>query len=296
MTEHVVTLEFLRRRPLPLHTGEVDKDARGRVIAVGGNRETPGAVLLAGVSALRAGAGKLQIATCGSTSVALSIAIPEARVLGLSENENGEIDPGNADKLAEHIRGADALVLGPGMIDEEAAGLLAARLLSSLEGPNFVIDAGAMTGLRNHPDWLGKQAGRVVFTPHAGEMATFLGIERTAVLAEPAAVARRAAADTQSLVVMKGSRTYIASPQGEVWACQQGNIGLATSGSGDTLAGIIGGLLARGASPLLAAQWGVYMHGEAGERLKQRHGLLGYLAGEIPAHIPEIMRDIGDPE
>ncbi|HEY0034423.1 MAG TPA: NAD(P)H-hydrate dehydratase, partial [Devosia sp.] len=95
-----------------------------------------------------------------------------------------------------------------------------------------------------------------------------------------------------AVVVMKGGQTHIASPQGEVWSSSHGNVGLATSGSGDTLAGIIAGLLARGASPLLAAQWGVFVHAEAGERLKREHGLLGYLAREIPAKVPAILQDL----
>ena len=123
-------------------------------------------------------------------------------------------------------------------------------------------------------------------------MATFLDIDRKHILKDPVAAARQAAAITGSVVVMKGGQTHIASPQGEVWHCDHGNIGLATSGSGDCLAGIIIGLLARGVAPLLAAQWGVFMHGEAGSRLMQEVGPLGYLAREIPGKIPSIMRDL----
>ncbi|WP_172123124.1 MULTISPECIES: NAD(P)H-hydrate dehydratase [unclassified Devosia] len=292
MSEHSITREFLLENPLPLPQGEVDKDARGRVMAVGGHREVPGAVLLSGEAALRAGAGKLAIATVRSSALALGLAIPEARVLGLSETTTGEIEAANAAAIAAAIHDDDAVLLGPGMLDDEVAGELAASLLSSLHGRSFVLDAAALTGLRTRLEHMKEHAGRIVITPHAGEMATFLDIHIREVAADPAAAARRAAAATGAVVVMKGSHTRIASPQGEIWEARQGNVGLATSGSGDTLAGIIAGLLARGASPLLAAQWGVFMHGEAGERLKQVHGLLGYLAREIPAQIPAIMRDL----
>lgn len=289
MTEHSITREFLLKHPLPMPQGETDKDSRGRVIVVGGNREVPGAVLLAGVSALRAGAGKVQIATVQSTAVALAVAMPEARVLGLSETPVGDIEPDNSEAILSCIQDEDAVVLGPGMMDDEAAGELAVALLSALDGPTFVIDAAALTGLRNSLASLKRHAGRVVITPHAGEMATFLGISKAAVMADPIEAARRAASASGAVVIMKGSCTHIASPQGEIWECRHGNVGLATSGSGDTLAGVIVGLLARGAHPLLAAQWAVYMHGEAGERLKADHGLLGYLAREIPSQIPKIM-------
>ena len=292
MTGHSVTRAFLAQHPLPMPEGEVDKDARGRVMVVGGNREVPGAVLLAGISALRAGAGKLQIATAASCAVALAVAVPEARVTGLVENAAGDIDPANAQSILDCIQPHDAVVLGPGMLDDHAAGQLAASLLTSLDGPTFVVDAAALTGMRHHLDQLKKHAGRTVMTPHAGEMATFLDMDRDAVMTDPIGAARRAAAGSGAVVVMKGSCTYIASPQGEVWASQHGNAGLATSGSGDTLAGIVAGLLARGAPPVLAAQWAVFIHGEAGDRLKQTYGILGYLAREIPGYIPRIMADL----
>ena len=292
MTGHSVTRAFLAQHPLPMPEGEVDKDARGRVMVVGGNREVPGAVLLAGISALRAGAGKLQIATAASCAVALAVAVPEARVTGLVENAAGDIDPANAQAILDCIQPHDAVVLGPGMLDDHAAGQLAASLLTSLDGPTFVVDAAALTGMRHHLDQLKKHAGRTVMTPHAGEMATFLDMDRDAVMTDPIGAARRAAAGSGAVVIMKGSCTYIASSQGEVWASQHGNAGLATSGSGDTLAGIVAGLLARGAPPVLAAQWAVFIHGEAGDRLKQTYGILGYLAREIPGYIPRIMADL----
>jgi ADP-dependent NAD(P)H-hydrate dehydratase len=292
MTDHAITREFLAAHPLPLPQGEVDKDARGRVTIVGGNKEVPGAVLLASEAALRAGAGKVQIATVLSTSMGLAIAMPEARVVGLSETSSGDIEPSNAGKVASSIQSTEAVLIGPGMLDDVAAGELTTALLSSLDGQSFVLDAAALTGLRSFPEALKSHAGRTVLTPHAGEMATFLDIDRNDILKDPVAAARQAAAITGSVVVMKGSQTHIASPQGEIWHCDHGNIGLATSGSGDCLAGIIIGLLARGVAPLLAAQWGVFMHGEAGARLMLEFGPLGYLAREIPGKIPTIMRDL----
>jgi ADP-dependent NAD(P)H-hydrate dehydratase len=293
MTDYEVDAQFLKANPLPLPEGETDKDARGRVMVVGGHREVPGAVLLAGVSALRAGAGKVQIATVESAAMGLGLAIPEARVTGLPETGSGDIGPENAALIASMIQDEDAVLLGPGMLDDSAAGDLAETLLQALDGPRLVLDAAGLTGLRQKRELMQKHAGRSVITPHAGEMATLLGIERDVVMADPLAAANRAAAETGMVVVMKGSCTHIVDPEGHTSLCRHGNVGLATSGSGDTLAGIIAGLLARGASPLLAAQWGVYLHAEAGMRLKARFGLLGYLAREIPAEIPGILRDLG---
>jgi ADP-dependent NAD(P)H-hydrate dehydratase len=115
------------------------------------------------------------------------------------------------------------------------------------------------------------------------------------VQADPLGAARQAAADLQAVVAMKGGRTFIVTPQGQAWCCDRGQVGLATSGSGDTLAGIIGGLLARGAVPAEAAIWGVFLHAEAGARLARRQGRVGFLARELAAEIPQIMADFDNP-
>jgi ADP-dependent NAD(P)H-hydrate dehydratase len=285
-----VTEALLRTMPLPRHAEGEDKDQRGRVLVIAGSVEVPGAALLAGVAALRAGAGKLQIATCRSVAPQLGLAVPEARVLGLDETATGGISAGEAERLAGQIARCDAVLIGPGMMDNDAAALLTARLLERTGGsPGFVLDAAALLRLRDCETVLRPHGGRVVITPHAGEMAGLLGIPREVVLADPLAAARRAAAALHVVVAMKGGCTQIVSPDGAAWSCDQGNVGLATSGSGDTLAGIITGLLARGATPVEATLWGVYLHGEAGNRLAASRGPVGFLAHELLAEIPAIM-------
>jgi NAD(P)H-hydrate repair Nnr-like enzyme with NAD(P)H-hydrate dehydratase domain len=125
-------------------------------------------------------------------------------------------------------------------------------------------------------------------------MAKFLGIARDKVDKLPLQAARQASSALHAVVALKGSRTYIVSPEGEAWLSENGSISLATSGSGDTLAGILTGLVARGASPALATIWAVYMHGEAGRRLANNIGTLGLLAREIPDEIPQIMQELGN--
>ena len=280
--------EFLLANPLPAHDGEVDKDARGRVLVVGGSREVPGGVLLASVAALRAGAGKLQIATVESVAVALGLAVPEALVIGLPETVEGSIAAAGADLLAKRLDRCDALLIGPGMMSGPDAAALSEALAKIECEAALVLDA---AGLECGHGAVHARRGHAVLTPHAGEMAHLLGIERDAVLADPEAVARDAAARLASVVVLKGSTTVIATPEGELHRYTGGGVGLATSGSGDTLAGIVTGLLARGAEPLIAAAWGVYLHGEAGARLSQSYGRIGFLARELLAEVPRVMAD-----
>ncbi|WP_457094097.1 NAD(P)H-hydrate dehydratase [Microvirga sp. P5_D2] len=291
MSDRAITPEFLNRIPLPQPAEDGDKDQRGRVLVIGGSTAVPGAALLAATAALRAGAGKLQIATCRSIAMHLGLAVPEALVLSLPETDSGEIDPRAADRLSERIARCDAVLVGPGMLDEKTAAILTADLLNCDSGVAFILDAGALGQLRGIASLLARHKGRLVITPHAGEMANLLGIDKHDVLRDPAAVATEAASLLHCVVALKGSRTHIAAPDEGAWTYSDGNVGLATSGSGDTLAGIVAGLLARGVTPLQAAQWGVFLHGEAGNRLAQTRGPLGFLARELLAEIPRLMAD-----
>lgn len=288
-----VTADLLRGMPLPSPGEDGDKEERGRVLVIGGSLEVPGAVLLAGVAALRAGAGKLQIATNRSIAPHLALAVPEALVAGLPETEAGGIAPDAAENLLRRVARCDAVLIGPGMLDEEAVADLTARLLAEAPATAFVLDAGALIHLAKLQEPLRRHGGRVVATPHAGEMAALLGVSRDAVVADPLGTARQAAALLRVVIVLKGGRTHVVTPQGAAWTYAEGRIGLATSGSGDTLAGVIVGLLARGAPPLQAALWGVLLHGEAGNRLATKFGPLGFLARELLAEIPGLLRDLG---
>lgn len=263
---------LLRARPLPLRAG--DKDSRGCALVVAGSPSLPGPVILAGVAALRAGAGKLQIATAAETTVAIGCAVPEALVVTFE----------HAERLAQH---AHAIVFGPGMSDDSQCAQLLARIAAIGDAP-MVLDAAALRVLGN----AGVAAGSgSVLTPHAGEMASLLACERTEVERDPEGALAACVQRYGATVVLKGAHTLIAAPGSEIYRNEKGTMGLATSGSGDVLAGIIGGLLARGAEPLQAALWGVYLHARAGARLVKRSGI-GFLAREIAAEVPAIMRAV----
>jgi ADP-dependent NAD(P)H-hydrate dehydratase len=164
--------------------------------------------------------------------------------------------------------------------------------LREVAGPTFVLDAAAFTSLRNI-DPPRHQHGRIVCTPHFGEMAKFLHRDREEIEQNPLHAAREAAVRLKAVIALKGASTHVVSLDGHALLNEHGTIGLATSGSGDTLAGILVGLMGRGVAPLLATAWAVYMHAEAGRRLANRIGSLGLLARDLPDEIPAIMRDLG---
>ena len=289
-----VTPATLRRISLPRPDDAGDKEERGRIMVAGGERENPGAVLLAGVAALRAGAGKLRLAVPSSIAVPLGVAIPEARVFGVDEAKTGAMAPKAGARVAELASSGDALLLGPGMIDEESAEPLCREVIERVDGPAVVLDAGAFPALAADRTLLRRLGGRAVITPHAGEMAKLLGVEKAEIAADPLAAARRAAETLGCTVALKGPTTFIVSPGGEAYRYDGGHVGLATSGSGDVLAGIVAGLLARGADPVRAAAWGVYLHGEAGNALASSHGRVGFLARELAGELPWLLQQVED--
>jgi hydroxyethylthiazole kinase-like uncharacterized protein yjeF len=281
--------------PLPQPDKEGDKEERGRVLVLGGATEMPGAVILAATAALRAGAGKLQIATCRSIAQSVAVAVPEARVFALPETKAGAIAVSAADEISKRAKRVDAVLIGPGMIDEDAVARLVQKVLPQIGKAIVVLDAAALSFFTDSPQCLHGLDCKAVLTPHAGEMARMLGISRSAVTRDPLATARSTARSLRAVIALKGAETHIAAHNISKSYCNRtGNVGLATSGSGDTLSGIITGLAARGATPLQAAIWGVYLHARAGDVLAKRMGRLGYLARELLAEVPALMSKLDD--
>lgn len=280
---------LLRRFPLPDHPDDGDKEDRGRLLVIAGSRELAGAALLAGIGGLRAGAGKLQIATAESISVQLAVAVPEARVIPLKETEEGCIAEEEINALLKHVEGAKAVVIGCGL--QHGAPL--ERLLDALLGCGIdvplVLDAAVLGSLAERAGLLKAWTGGAIVLPHSGEMARLLDCDIEEVSADPLAAARRAAETFGVTAVIKGQYSHIVSAEGQAFRFKGGGVGLATSGSGDTMAGIVGGLCARGADSLTAALWGVYLHGEAGRRLTNSVGRVGFLARELLDLIPPLM-------
>lgn len=291
----LITPRLLAGWPLPQPDEDGDKEGRGRVLIVGGSRMLPGAVLLAATAALRAGAGKLQIATAASIAVPLGIAIPEAYVLGLPEKPDGAIDPRCAPQIADLAAGCQAVLLGPGLFNEDQVTALVHSVLPHLTDIVAVLDAAALAAVSADPSCLHARQGRAVLTPHATEMALMRHMDKADVTRDSLGTACRAAADVRAVVALKGAETFIAAPDGTAYRNRAGNVGLATSGSGDTLAGLVAGLAARGADPLHAAVWAVHLHGSAGDVLARRMGRLGFLARELLDEVPALMHRFGTP-
>jgi hydroxyethylthiazole kinase-like uncharacterized protein yjeF len=286
-----VTAGLLRRWPLPQPGDSADKEDRGVAMVIGGAAEIPGALLLAGVAALRVGAGKLQLAGPRAAATTLGVALPEARVFALGESGDGFLDRRAAGRAAECARSADAILIGPGMLNENATRGFMAEILGKIADRHLVIDAFALIALRDGRYHFAEDTS-VALTPNQSEMARLTGDKPETIARDPAGVATAVSRDLNALVALKGPETFIATPYGEVFRYTGGEVGLATSGSGDVLAGAFVGLLARGATPDQAAVWATFLHGAAGNRLARRMGSLGFLARELSDELPSLMNQL----
>jgi hydroxyethylthiazole kinase-like uncharacterized protein yjeF len=284
-SEHTVTAGLLRSWPLPTPSGS--KNDRGCVLIVGGSRETVGAVLLAGEAALRVGAGKLQVATVESRAAELAVALPEALVRPLPETDAGHVASTSSDLLVGLARDADAVVIGPGLAGVNCARDLVASLLPHVRG-RVLLDALALSFV-TLDDELPVAAPPAVLTPNLSELAKLLGADDVDAVDDTV----RAAARVKAVVHGGGELSVTAAPDGQCWIDDHGASGLGVSGSGDVLAGAVGGLLARGAEPAQAAVWGARLHAEAGNRLAASVGPVGFLARQIATELAAALRQLG---
>jgi len=263
------------------------KYSRGQVLVVGGAARTPGAAQLAGLAALRVGAGHLTLAVAEQAAVPMAVATPEAGVYGLPQNAQGSVTGDGAALLEDQLGSADVVVLGPGLDDAElTADLVRAAVPLLSDDAWLVLDAYALGVLPGMKEVVEPLAGRLVLTPNSSEGGRLLGRDLDDLEADVREIAR-----TYGAVV--SCQTLVADPDGRCWRTGAGQVGLATSGSGDVLAGAVAGLLARGTEPAQAVCWASHVHAAAGDRLAASVGRLGFLASELLAELPRVLVELG---
>jgi ADP-dependent NAD(P)H-hydrate dehydratase len=268
-----VTSALLGDWRLPQPSGA--KRSRGSVLVIGGSPSTPGAAMLAGLAALRVGAGVLSLAVADSRAASVAAALPEASVVGLSFLDDGGTD---TSELEGALPGVDTLLAGPGL-DEPDGATVVLEAVADAEG-SLVLDAFVLGVLAKTPSARDRVAGRAVLTPNSAEAAHLLARDSDDLGDD---VAFEVADRYGCVVTFSGT---VAAPDGRRWTVPVGHPGLGTSGSGDVLAGCLAGLLARGADLAQAACWATFLHASAGDRLAARVGRLGFLARELADQLP----------
>jgi len=279
--------DALPRRPL-----DANKGTFRRVLAVAGSINYIGAAYLACSGALRVGTGLVTLATASSLQPVLAAKLTETTYLPLPEADSGIISSEAVTMIGQNLKSYHALLLGCGLGQSESVSELISSLLFQKNLPQLVLDADALNTLSRIPDWWQKLAGDVILTPHPGEMARLSGLTIAEIQSDRAGIARKYAQEWQKTIVLKGAFTVIASPDGNCRVSPFANPGLASGGTGDVLAGAIAGLLAQGLSFFDAAALGVYLHGKAGEVVKDTLGDTGMLASDLLPVLPGVIKQL----
>ena len=274
-------------RNLPARPDRAHKGDFGRVLVVAGSIEYPGAAVLTGLGAMRAGAGLVRIAAADSVVARMSSVIPELTWAALDEEAPGLIAPGGWRRVSIEAASHDAAVIGPGLGRQPATHRRTRQMIASLQVP-AVVDADGLNALAGTSRWWTGLRAPLVLTPHPGEFARLTGEDAPDADDDDgrAAAAAGAAETWGQVVVLKGARTVIAAPGGEMLRSVVATPALATAGSGDVLAGAIGAMLAAGAPPLAAAACGVAIHGAAGLIAEERIGTTGTMARDLAGFLP----------
>ncbi len=273
----------LPERPAALHKGEA-----GKLLIIAGSCGMTGAAALAALAAVRAGAGLVYLAVPEGLQAVLDAQCTEPITLPQPAIRGRWLSLAAREGLLGRAAECDAVVLGPGLGRLEETGELVRGLVTRLRGP-LVVDADALFALGGYTNLLARRRGATVLTPHAGELARLRGKATAAIQADRLHAARQTAADLGCLTVLKGAGTVCADPEGRALVNATGNDGLASGGTGDVLAGILGAFLAGGSAPLAAAAAAVYYHGRAAELYAETQAPRSLAAGDLLAYLPRVL-------
>jgi hydroxyethylthiazole kinase-like uncharacterized protein yjeF len=268
---------------------ETTKRAAGVVVVIGGSRRMTGAVCLSGEAAYRAAAGLVSVAVPEGILPVVQTRLRETTFLPLPETAEGTI-AASTSPLEQGLGAADAVAVGPGMTTQEETAVFVRTVVRSCPVP-LVLDADGLNAFVGHVPELADRRSPAVLTPHAGEFARLSGLDAHEVMLDRIGNARKLAAETNAVVLLKGSRTVVASPDGRVLVNTTGGPFLATGGTGDVLTGIIAALIARGADPWLAAGAAAHVHGTAGRLAAAELGD-GTIAGDVLERIPAAFLEV----
>lgn len=275
----------LAPRKLDMHKGEC-----GHVLVLGGATGKGGAPAMAGMAALRAGAGLCTVVVPRPTQPTVAGFAPELMTVGLEENKNGAFSILAIDQTRTLLADKRVAVVGPGISRDPEASQFVRSFSDRCEVP-IVMDADGLNAYERHTEYLRGGRAPLVITPHPGEMSRLSGLTAQQINADRIGLARKFGKEHNCWIVLKGHKTVIATPAGKVWINPTGNPGMATGGSGDILSGILGGLIAQHPEQLEQAVIGaVYLHGLAGDIARDEMGEASLIATDMLLALPHAFR------
>ncbi len=290
MKHHIITRDHITRL-LPERPQNSHKGTYGKANIIAGSSGMTGAAILTCKAALRSGLGLLKLYIPESLNLLITTSVPEVVTVPLNEMRRGVININQISKIIDDSKDIDVVAIGPGCGTASEMSELVRQMIESVDC-KMVIDADGLNVLAKNVKWLEHRKSEIVLTPHPGEMARLTGLTIEEVTENPIETALQFATEYGVLVVLKSSRTIIATPQGEIFVNLTGNSGMATAGSGDVLTGIITGFIAQGMAPREACILSVYIHGRAGDIMAGRKGEFGLLAGDIVSGLTHTIMEI----
>ncbi len=287
-----VKLELLDRRwarnRVPARPSDANKGTFGRLLVVAGSPEYRGAAALVARGAQRSGVGLVTLAAANDVVAAVAAQSPETTFLPLGPAWPA---PGAADAILAGAGDFDVAVVGPGLSKRHGMHDFVLRLLERWPaGRPVVLDADALNVLADTDGFPSRLPPNAVLTPHPGEMARLTGLPLAELQAHRSTVALDHARAWNTVVVLKGSNTVVAAGDGRLQLAPFATAALASAGTGDVLAGVIGSFIAQGMEPFDAAVLAVYVHGKAGEALVEELGVAGVLASDVAAELPKVLK------
>ncbi|HEU4928446.1 MAG TPA: NAD(P)H-hydrate dehydratase [Candidatus Krumholzibacteria bacterium] len=278
-------------KKLPKRRPDIHKYEAGRLLLIAGSDDYRGAALLAAEAALRGGCGMVYFAVPEGIRAEVSVALREAVTISLPQTKEVTIARGALEVLEEYREKADAIAIGPGLGRNDETDEFVRKFVSLSKRP-VVLDADGLMAFPGHSSEFATAHAPIVITPHGGEMKRLVPdvgdgapVER---LNETLEVAKRLGC----ILVRKGAPTIIASPDGDAYVNAAGSSALATVGTGDVLAGLLGSLIAQGANPLDAACVACFLHGRTGELAAAEKGVRGVIAGDLMPLLGVAMRSL----
>lgn len=269
---------------------ESNKGNYGHALIIGGSLGKAGAAAMAGISALRAGAGLSTVATSQTAVATVAGFHPELMTEPLPETESGAIATVAGLRIDELLKTMTVVAIGPGISRDPHTATLVRSVVAHTTIPT-VVDADGLNAFDGHTSELSGKGKTVVITPHPGEMARLAACSIADVQKDRLGTARRFAREHSLTVVLKGHRTLVVQPDGEVWVNTTGNPGMSTGGTGDVLTGMVAGLIAQNPKdPFTAVCAAVYLHGRAGDVMRDEVGEHSMIATDLLRGLPEAFR------
>jgi len=269
---------------------ESNKGSYGHVVVVGGSLGKAGSVAMAGMAALRAGAGLSTVATPRSVLGTVAGFHPELMTEPLPETGAGTISTGARERIEQLAESKNVIAIGPGISLDPQTAELVRSLAARLQIP-MVVDADGLNAFDGRTQELNGKGRTIVITPHPGEMARLAGCSIADVQKDRLGVSRKFAREHELIVVLKGHRTLVVQPGGEAWVNTTGNPGMATGGTGDILTGMVAGMIAQHQEDALAAVLAaVHLHGLAGDVMRESVGEHSLVATDLLKGLPESFR------